>query len=142
MRGREVLEASSAHELLLLSGLTECRQRLVATEHSLRTARALIDTLEASVAAKESELAHAQLIRHGELMTLRAEWGWRVEAHRTILGALLASTRWRFFGRRRFKKFVGAYSRSIPDEGPIAVEHEVLMRETQRVLGYPRNPQP
>jgi SAM-dependent methyltransferase len=63
------------------------------------------------------------------------EADFRVEATQIVLSAVLASTGWGGLDRRKFKALIAEASRSIPDSGPAAVQHIVLLEEARKVLG-------
>jgi SAM-dependent methyltransferase len=63
------------------------------------------------------------------------EADFRVEAMRTVLSAVQASTSWRGLDRRKFQSLIAEASRSIPNSGPAAVQHLVLLDEARKVLG-------
>jgi SAM-dependent methyltransferase len=63
------------------------------------------------------------------------EADFRVEAMQIVLSAVLASTGWGGLDRRKFRTLIAEASRSIPDDGPAAVQHVVLLEEARKVLG-------
>jgi SAM-dependent methyltransferase len=63
------------------------------------------------------------------------EANFRVEATQIVLSAVLASTGWGGLDRRKFKTLIAEASRSIPDSGPAAVQHLVLLEGARKVLG-------
>ena len=63
------------------------------------------------------------------------EADYRVEATQIVLSAVLASTGWGGLDRRKFKTLIAEASRSIPDSGPAAVQHLVLLEGARKVLG-------
>lgn len=64
-----------------------------------------------------------------------AEAEFRAEAMQTVLYAVLASTGPLGLNRRKFQGLIREASRSIPDAGPAAVQHGVLLAEARKVLG-------
>lgn len=114
---------ASAHELLLLSALQECRMRLDA----------------ACTAAAEAESLRSALIeaqaRERALSDEGARERERTEAVRLVLGAHAASVG--RFGLRRadFLARIAQAGRETPDVGPEAARHPVLLAEARRILG-------
>ena len=63
------------------------------------------------------------------------EANFRVQAVQTVLSAVLSSTGWRGLDRRKFQRLIGEASRRVPNSGPAAAQHDVLLAEARRVLG-------
>lgn len=55
-------------------------------------------------------------------------------ARATLLDAVLASLRPYGFGRKRFLSEIRKAARSIPNDGPEAVQHAVLFEGSKRIL--------
>ena len=64
-----------------------------------------------------------------------AQANFRVQAVQTVLSAVLCSIGWRGLDRRKFQKLIGEASRRVPNSGPAAIQHAVLLTESQKVLG-------
>jgi len=121
---------SSAHELLLLSALQECRIDLAAARRD-----------EAERAAVRGELA-AALQREAALnaeIVLERE---RAEAVRLVLQALLMSLRRFGLRRRLFLSRIARLGRETPDSGPQSARHAVMLSEARRVMGVAHPPDP
>ncbi|SEI14522.1 hypothetical protein SAMN02799636_05953 [Methylobacterium sp. 275MFSha3.1] len=103
--------------------LQECRAAL-AREAALKEE---IAGLRAELAEAKSALLDA---RDGAL----AEANARAEATQITLTALLASIGWRGLQRRKFRALIAEAARTIPDEGPAAVQHHILLTEVRKVL--------
>lgn len=90
--------------------------------------------------AVRAEIALAQVAMQRALDLLPdrehalAEANFRTEAVQIVLSALLASNGWRGLNRRRFRDLVAQASRTVPDTGPAAVQHHVLLAEATKVL--------
>ena len=67
-----------------------------------------------------------------------AEANYRTEAVQIVLTAVLASRNWRGFDRRKFMRLITEASSAIPNDGPAAVQHAVLLAETRKVLWLAR----
>jgi hypothetical protein len=63
-----------------------------------------------------------------------AEANARTEAVQIVLSAVVASQGWRGLDRRKFRKMITEASRLVPNTGPLAVQHEVLLAEARKVL--------
>jgi len=64
-----------------------------------------------------------------------AEANERTEAVRSVLMALVGTLSPRAIKRREFQEAVRKAAADVPDKGPQAVRHAVLLEETRRVLG-------
>jgi hypothetical protein len=64
-----------------------------------------------------------------------AEANERTEAVRSVLMALVSTLSPRAIKRREFQEAVRKAAADVPDNGPQAVRHAVLLEETRRVLG-------
>nr|WP_128083371.1 hypothetical protein [Methylobacterium sp. B34] len=64
-----------------------------------------------------------------------SEYNFRIQALQTVLAAVLSSTTWRGLNRRKFRKLIEEASRRVPNSGPAAAQHDVLLAESRRVLG-------
>jgi hypothetical protein len=119
---------SSAHELLLLSALQECRIALEAARAD-EAARALVRG-ELEAATRREEALKAEIVLERE----------RTEAVRLVLQALLMSLRRFGLRRRLFLSRVARLGRETPDSGPQAARHPVLLAEARRVMGVAQPP--
>jgi hypothetical protein len=119
---------SSAHELLLLSALQECRIALEAARAD-EAARALVRG-ELEAALRREEALKAEIVLERE----------RTEAVRLVLQALLMSLRRFGLRRRLFLSRVARLGRETPDSGPQAARHPVLLAEARRVMGVAQPP--
>ncbi|WP_144426281.1 acyltransferase [Methylobacterium sp. ARG-1] len=63
-----------------------------------------------------------------------AEAHYRTEAVQTVLAAVLASQSWRGLDRKKFRRLIAEAGSAIPNEGPAAVQHTVLLAEARKVL--------
>ena len=63
-----------------------------------------------------------------------AEAHYRTEAVQTVLAAVLASQSWRGLDRKKFRRLIAEAGGAIPNEGPAAVQHAVLLAEARKVL--------
>ncbi|MGH1590627.1 atp-dependent helicase [Methylobacterium phyllosphaerae] len=100
-----------------------------------RAALAREAQLRAEIAGLRAELAETKAalldVRDGAL----AEANARAEATEVTLTALLASIGWRGLQRRKFRALIAEAARTIPDEGPAAVQHHILLTAVRKVLG-------
>lgn len=64
-----------------------------------------------------------------------AEANARTEAVRCVLTAVMASTGWRGLDRAKFRRLIAQAGQAVPNTGPAAVQHLVLLTEARRVLG-------
>lgn len=121
---------SSAHELLLLSALQECRIELAAARAD-ESARATVrSALEAAL--RREEALKSELLLERE----------RTEAVRLVLRALLLSVRRFGLRRRLFLARIARLGRETPDTGPQSARHEVLLVEARRVIGVTQSAVP
>jgi hypothetical protein len=114
---------ASAHELLLLSALQECRIELEAVRRDEATRAAVRGELEAAL--QREEVLKAEIVLERE----------RTEAVRLVLQALLMSLRRFGLRRRLFLSRVARLGRETPDAGPQSARHPVLLAEARRVMG-------
>lgn len=63
------------------------------------------------------------------------ELHYQMEATQMVLSAVLESTSWRGLDQKTFKNKIREMSRSIPNSGPAAVQHAVLLNGARKVLG-------
>lgn len=63
-----------------------------------------------------------------------AEANYRTEAVQIVLAAVLASQSWRGLDRRKFRRLIAEAGGAIPNDGPAAVQHAVLLAEARKVL--------
>lgn len=156
------MEIAHAQEIRLLAMIVELQARykssftredsLIAEREAARAmarsmTRARDELLQdcrsvlARAAAQSEEIAglHAELAEtRAALLNARdgalAEANARVEATQITLTALLASISWRGLRRRKFRALIAEAARTIPDEGPAAVQHHILLSEVRKVL--------
>lgn len=119
---------SSAHELLLLSALQECRIALAAARKDEADRAAVRGELEAAL--RREETLKAEIVMERE----------RTEAVRLVLQALLMSLRRFGLRRRLFLARVARLGRETPDSGPQSARHAVMLVEARRVMGVPHSP--
>ena len=119
---------ASAHELMLLSALQDCRLQLDALHGDASRGVALQRDLEASL--RREEALRAEVVQERE----------RAEAVRLVLYALAASIGRFGLRRRLFLSRIARLGRETPDSGPQSVRHTVLLAEARRVLGAPPSP--
>ena len=119
---------ASAHELMLLSALQDCRLQLDALNGDASRGVALQRDLEASL--RREEALRAEVVQERE----------RAEAVRLVLYALAASIGRFGLRRRLFLSRIARLGRETPDSGPQSVRHTVLLAEARRVLGAPPPP--
>ncbi|MDP4024104.1 atp-dependent helicase [Methylobacterium sp. NEAU 140] len=89
--------------------------------------------LRDEIAGLRAALAEAGAGAEGHAAAL-AEAEARTEAVQVVLAALIASVGWRGLDRRRFRALLAEAARTIPDDGPAAVQHRVLLDEARKVL--------
>lgn len=121
---------SSAHELLLLSALQECRIALEAARKDEADRAAVRGELEAAL--RREETLKAEIVMERE----------RTEAVRLVLQALLMSLRRFGLRRRLFLARVARLGRETPDSGPQSARHAVMLVEARRVMGVAHSPDP
>ena len=121
---------SSAHELLLLSALQECRIALDAARQDEAARTVVRGELEAALRREEALKTEIVLERE------------RTEAVRLVLQALLMSLRRFGLRRRLFRARVARLGRETPDTGPQSARHPVLLAEARRVMGVAQPPDP
>ena len=121
---------SSAHELLLLSALQECRIALDAARQDEAARTVVRGELEAALRREEALKTEIVLERE------------RTEAVRLVLQALLMSLRRFGLRRRLFRARVARLGRETPDTGPQSARHPVLLAEARRVMGVVQPPDP
>ena len=98
--------------------------------------------LEARLAARdderEPEPVPDEASRRAEILEAElAEARERIEALQTVIDATVANLTWRGLDRRAFQAHIAQAGRSIPDAGPAAIRHGVLLRGARQVLGLP-----
>jgi len=74
------------------------------------------------------------LSRAADARLALAEAQYRTEAVQTVLAAVLASQSWRGLNRKKFRRLIAEASSAVPDAGPAAVQHAVLLAEARKVL--------
>jgi len=121
---------SSAHELLLLSALQECRIALDTARQDEAARTVVRGELEAALRREEALKTEIVLERE------------RTEAVRLVLQALLMSLRRFGLRRRLFRARVARLGRETPDSGPQSARHPVLLAEARRVMGVAQPPDP
>ncbi|MCJ2065068.1 ATP-dependent helicase [Methylobacterium sp. J-088] len=126
------MKDSSAHELLLLSALQECRIALAGARQDEAARTVVRGELEAALRREEALKTEIVLERE------------RTEAVRLVLQALLMSLRRFGLRRRLFLARVARLGRETPDSGPQSARHPVLLAEARRVMGVgqPSDPAP
>ncbi|TXN76086.1 methyltransferase domain-containing protein [Methylobacterium sp. WL18] len=133
LRVEEVAEAENTefyawlrkgHEPLHGSELQASRQQLMN--------RIVIELAEQSRQIAASPLSTFHSVEGMAIQLAEAEF--RIEAMRTVLDAVRASTSWRGLDRRKFQDLIVEASRSVPATGPAAVQHHVLLAEARRML--------
>lgn len=159
MFGREIAHAQELHLLARIVELqarykgvfaredgliAECeaaravaRSMTRARDELLQECRATLAQVAAQteeIAGLRAELAETKMAlldaRDGALVEANA----RAEAAQITLTALLASIGWRGLQRRKFRALIAEAARTIPDEGPAAVQHHILLAEARKVL--------
>jgi hypothetical protein len=58
----------------------------------------------------------------------------RTEAVQSVLSAVIASQGWRGLNRKKFRRLVAEAGSLVPNNGPLSVQHEVLLAEARKVL--------
>ncbi len=124
------MKDSSAHELLLLSALQECRIALDTARQDEAARTVVRGELEAALRREEALKTEIVLERE------------RTEAVRLVLQALLMSLRRFGLRRRLFRARVARLGRETPDSGPQSARHPVLLAEARRVMGVAQPPDP
>ncbi|MBN4094704.1 hypothetical protein [Methylobacterium sp. OT2] len=64
----------------------------------------------------------------------------RSEATSTLIDALVGSLRPYGFSRKRFLYAIRKVARTVPDQGPAALQHGVLFEGSNRILAATRRP--
>lgn len=94
--------------------------------------------LMADAVRDEIASAQAAIQRALELLpaqgTALAEANARTKAMQIVLSAVLDSQGWRGLDRRKFRRLIAEASGLIPNSGPLAVQHEVLLAASRKVL--------
>ncbi|MGW8788873.1 hypothetical protein [Heyndrickxia sporothermodurans] len=99
----------------------------------------------AEIEKKAAELLSQAALLHRELAGLGGstsgasdavtEANERTEAVRSVLMALVSTLGPRAINRQAFQEAVRKVAAGVPDNGPQAVRHAVILEETRRVLG-------
>lgn len=64
----------------------------------------------------------------------------RSEATSTLIEALIGSVRPYGFSRKRFLVAIRKAARTVPDQGPAAIQHSILFEGSNRILAASRMP--
>ena len=147
VRTEPVVDESVSQELI--ADLRETRSRLEAAQADAATLRVLLATrthqhdlawqtvqhLSAELSSGRAEAAVTTGQLADELVLARE----RFAAAETVLGAVAESLGWRGLDRRRFQDLILDAGRAVPESGPQAVRHGVLLDGARRVLGIARD---
>lgn len=63
-----------------------------------------------------------------------AEANARTGAVQTVLSAVIAGQGWRGLNRKKFRRLIAEAGSLVPNNGPLSVQHEVLLAEARKVL--------
>ncbi|MCJ2073110.1 atp-dependent helicase [Methylobacterium sp. J-030] len=111
--------------------MTRARDELL---QNCRAARAQESAHSEEIAGLRAELAETKAALLNARDGALAEANARAEATQITLTALLASISWCGLRRRKFRALIAEAARTIPDEGPAAVQHHILLSEVRKVL--------
>jgi len=134
------LNFGSLDDYTAIANIIEKRCRIPETDYHRMLANARNETDTSGEDATRHRVAIAQAAERRALDSLSdcqialAEANARTRAVQSVLSAMIASQGWRGLNRQKFRKLIAEAGSLVPNNGPLSVQHEVLLAESRKVL--------